>query len=350
MSPTPRQRWRDAIREADDPALDVYAIAVALALDHFMNAAGRTTVGHRRLAKLARVSRPTVEDRLARLVDTGWLTRDWTGRGSRAAYRVATPIGHSDETVANAIGHSTDHAEPKVANGVAESGQRGWPEPVTKNPKRYTRAGEDDHDTDTLQAVATMMANEGVGDHAIDDWLWAMLSISKRFTADEVERVTRWLLKARDPVAKRWKPLIVGPPELLEHWPAMRAEYLDHVGRRVVEPVPSNGTGRTKPTGDPEFDTFWQSYPKHVDKGHARTAWRAAIRKAEPEAIVAGARRYAAERAGKDPQYTAGPATWLRGERWADEPEAGVANAGVDPTTGLPRDVSQRLMSRELAR
>jgi hypothetical protein len=38
--------------------------------------------------------------------------------------------------------------------------------------------------------------------------------------------------------------------------------------------------------------------------------------------IIAGAQRYAGERAGQDPQFTAHPATWLYQERWLDDTEA----------------------------
>ena len=39
----------------------------------------------------------------------------------------------------------------------------------------------------------------------------------------------------------------------------------------------------------------------------------------DPEALIAGARRYAIERAEEDPRYTEYPATWLNGGCWTDE-------------------------------
>lgn len=80
----------------------------------------------------------------------------------------------------------------------------------------------------------------------------------------------------------------------------------------------------------PGFDAFWSAYPKKVDKGAARTAWPAAARKADPEVIVAGAVRYAAQRAGQDPGFTKNPATWLRAEAWANGPQAN-GRAGPHP-------------------
>lgn len=68
------------------------------------------------------------------------------------------------------------------------------------------------------------------------------------------------------------------------------------------------------------FDDFWAVYPRREARRTAETAWRAAVKRASPDVIVAGARRYA-----EDPNlpplgYRPHPATWLRGDRWSDGP------------------------------
>lgn len=65
-----------------------------------------------------------------------------------------------------------------------------------------------------------------------------------------------------------------------------------------------------------EFDEFYKFYPKKVGKGQAVKAWRSAIKKASAEQIIAGLRRFDFN---PDRQYVPNPATWLNGERWADE-------------------------------
>lgn len=70
---------------------------------------------------------------------------------------------------------------------------------------------------------------------------------------------------------------------------------------------------------DPAFGAFWAAYPKKVGKGQARTAWRKAIKNADPTLIVAAAEKYRDDPARK-PDYTAHPSTWLNGERWLDQP------------------------------
>ena len=81
----------------------------------------------------------------------------------------------------------------------------------------------------------------------------------------------------------------------------------------VKEPTP------LPPKGDDRFDEFWDCVPKKVGKGQARRAWKAAVKKEAPDAIISAMKRYAASRKGEDPQYTAHPSSWLNGERWADE-------------------------------
>ncbi len=71
------------------------------------------------------------------------------------------------------------------------------------------------------------------------------------------------------------------------------------------------------------FDAFWAIYPRRVAKKPALDAWLAAVRAGALEAdIASGARSYAGERAGKDPEKTAHAATWLNAQRWTDEAAA----------------------------
>lgn len=70
------------------------------------------------------------------------------------------------------------------------------------------------------------------------------------------------------------------------------------------------------------FAEFWVCYPRKKGKQQALRAWEKAIKTGvEPAAIIEGAKRYALERDGEDPQYTAHPATWLNAGRWDDEPD-----------------------------
>jgi hypothetical protein len=71
-----------------------------------------------------------------------------------------------------------------------------------------------------------------------------------------------------------------------------------------------------------DFDRWYCYYPKHRSRATARNAFERVLKegKATVEELIAGAKRYAAERAGQSTRYTLDPATWLNGECWADEP------------------------------
>lgn len=71
-----------------------------------------------------------------------------------------------------------------------------------------------------------------------------------------------------------------------------------------------------------DFKAWYQAYPKHKGVGLARAAYKKARRNGvTADELMAGAKSYAAEQKGKDPKFTAYPASWLNQERWTDEPD-----------------------------
>jgi hypothetical protein len=90
----------------------------------------------------------------------------------------------------------------------------------------------------------------------------------------------------------------------------------------------SNGSGRktaiSKYQGSTQdFESFWQVYPKRVGRLQAEKSYSRIVSSGiSADVLVAGAGRYAAERAGDDPRFTKHPATWLNGGCWTDEPQA----------------------------
>ena len=78
------------------------------------------------------------------------------------------------------------------------------------------------------------------------------------------------------------------------------------------------------------FETFWEIYPKKVGKLAAQKAFRKAVEDGfEPEDIVAGAKRYAADKNRVD-AYTTHPATWINAGRWLDETPPTLTQIGID--------------------
>lgn len=81
------------------------------------------------------------------------------------------------------------------------------------------------------------------------------------------------------------------------------------------------------------FDTFWTAYPRKVARPEAEKAWNAAVTKAkvDPAAVMAGLAAWSAYWAARNaPEFVPHPSTWLRQQRWNDEPPAAPRqNGGV---------------------
>jgi len=80
------------------------------------------------------------------------------------------------------------------------------------------------------------------------------------------------------------------------------------------------------PNQTTEFESFWQSYPRRIGKGSARTAFTRAIKLAPVDEIIAAAKEYAAhcDATGVEKQFIPHASTWLNGERWDDDLELEV--------------------------
>ena len=89
-----------------------------------------------------------------------------------------------------------------------------------------------------------------------------------------------------------------------------------------------------QPNPSPDaFAAWYAAYPKKVGKGAAEKAFKAALKKTDLDTLIAGRDRYIAATRGTDPKFIANPATWLNGERWADE-TPGPANPTAPRITG----------------
>jgi biotin operon repressor len=69
-----------------------------------------------------------------------------------------------------------------------------------------------------------------------------------------------------------------------------------------------------------EFDSFWENYPKKVDKGAAIRAFRKAIKNEDASVVIAGAKTYGEDPNLPEKQFIKNPATWLNAEAWNNGP------------------------------
>ena len=97
------------------------------------------------------------------------------------------------------------------------------------------------------------------------------------------------------------------------------------------------------------FENFYSVFPKKVGRGSAAKAYRNALKRGANEEILAGAKRYAAERVGQDAKYTAAPASWLNADRWLDEPERKLTVVGAPQRTWAEQKDEYRTSKRDTA-
>lgn len=79
------------------------------------------------------------------------------------------------------------------------------------------------------------------------------------------------------------------------------------------------------------FDAFWEVYPKKRDKGHAFKAYRSALKKASADEILEGLRRQLPMLRQAEDRFRPYAATWLNGERWADDDAEAVGDDTYPP-------------------
>ena len=101
--------------------------------------------------------------------------------------------------------------------------------------------------------------------------------------------------------------------------------------RTECTPTPAADAGKPsiEPSKEPllsdmdvlDFELFWDHYPRKVAKGNARKAFKKAVEKVDVALILFMVHDYAESVKNKDPKFIPHPATWLNGERWADQLE-----------------------------
>lgn len=108
--------------------------------------------------------------------------------------------------------------------------------------------------------------------------------------------------------------------------------YAHHADADALVDVPADKpplAAAPRATSYPEqFEEFWKIYPAKKGKRKALTAWRAAVKRASNDEIIAGAKRYAADPR-RDPEHTKYAEGWLNDDRWLDEPTT-AAPAATD--------------------
>lgn len=95
----------------------------------------------------------------------------------------------------------------------------------------------------------------------------------------------------------------------------------------LPEPEPDPNPTRTpkdscaSADAEREFDEWYALYPRKRGKGQAAKAYRAARKRASAATLLAAIEQQAPALIANGPGYCPYPATWLNGDRWADQPD-----------------------------
>jgi hypothetical protein len=121
-----------------------------------------------------------------------------------------------------------------------------------------------------------------------------------------------------------------GLPALREHLKGQMPRLIELAVRGATINKPRATTHKLK--NEPEgFAEWYAAYPRHVARDAAAAAYARATKRVSGEMLLAGAKRYKMECAGKESHFIAHPASWLNAGRWADEPQ-GLALVHVAST------------------
>ena len=78
-----------------------------------------------------------------------------------------------------------------------------------------------------------------------------------------------------------------------------------------------------------EFDEFWNSYPRKLDKAKAFRAFKSALKRAKFEEILAGVIAYRNDPQ-RNPEFTKYPASWLNSDSWENEIQPSPASEAAE--------------------
>jgi hypothetical protein len=306
-----RFRWMRAANSARGLTPIERAAAISIAL-HFNVATGRCDPGYEAIAEWTPYRRRAVITAVAELKAKGWIIVDASRGRHRNNIHLTLPNGDMGVTVDEP--NSAPFDEPNGArlgaqqctvrgstvHGSALNSARQNAHVVDSKPEFFRNIEENREENKEENSGSVIYPSNGGGSGANAE-------------APEFKRTAQ----GSTPSA----------PESLDAGAVPKAH------ERVARSLPPKK--RAAPPAAPlaEFEAWWALYPRKVAKGGARHAYRTARSKVSAEVLLAGVRRYAAERANEDPKFTKHATTWLNQECWSDEPTPNSARPAHRPAS-----------------
>lgn len=245
------------------------------------------------LARRCYMSQSTVADALDRIQAAGLISKTADLTGGTVVWKLDLEVRGPDETVVDERAKAGRAAAARRQREY-RARQRVTPQSGVTSP--VDRPVDEPVDNSTVTPLSPVTDNASLGRDVTGQWGVTHGSVGRDVT-----------------------PLSPSHPQVT---PATTATQL---------PVNCQNPSLT-PDREAQFSDFWDAYPRKVEKQGARTAWDAAVdRGIDPAEILAGARRYAAERAADQRpdarRWTKYPAKWLHNGGWDSEPQLGLMHA-----------------------
>lgn len=176
-------------------------------------------------------------------------------------------------------------------------------------------------DKDAIYRACRAMKREerGAIDHALNSFFVRELDGYHQPRADEeIARASDISAKRSGAASKRHNKSDAIAEQLETHLTATATPSEAKASSVFRSSKPENGG----------FAEFYEVFPLHKSRGAAARAYHKALKRADEETILAGAKHYAQQRHGEEPQFTKYPATWLNQDCWLDENVSRGTNGG----------------------
>lgn len=124
------------------------------------------------------------------------------------------------------------------------------------------------------------------------------------------------------PCHPRWDAHVTSDGTPMSPKPSVTSEEPSDRAREELFLFPEETQPKRQDQTSDQFETFWKVYPRKEGKKKARENFARAVKAgADPQDIVAGAKRYAAAVDGTEARFIKWAQGWLTEERWTDHPE-----------------------------
>lgn len=197
----------------------------------------------------------------------------------------------------------------------------------------FMRSHRDGWNITTTSVAHALGMNKDTVASAINDLIESghMRRIEKRSEGGTFAGWDYEILSGRATVSEKTGPEKTGPGKTgcIRRLSSKKTKEITSLSQE--DHAQTSGSSERESRSD-RFDEFWDAYPRKVGKKKARVKFAAAVKAAgDPQRVIDGAQRLAADPNLPEKRFIPHPTTWLERGGWDDEPLPGRAPSGQAP-------------------